>query len=173
MFHSRFEAFAAYGIHRKEGECLREWYTIGSGMEKFNMSIHFPENCTQSQFPESSLRNRPFNKQSRSPCQREALNDTNELLVLDREECLLLVGNTDSRWSVSARLVDLMRHCKQDYKQALKQSMLPKCLGKGACPATFYVYENAIALIARLIVRRTDFKMNGTHRFFCVLVTVG
>ena len=120
MFHSRFEAFAAYGIHRKEGECLREWYTIRSGVQKFNVCNHFPENCTQSHFTESSLRNRPFNKQSRSPCQREALNDTNKLLVFDCEECFLLVGDTDSRWSVFAGLVDLTRHCKQDYKQAMK-----------------------------------------------------
>lgn len=130
MFHSRFEAFAAYGIHGKEGECLCEWYTIRSGMQKFNVCNHFPENCTQSHFTESSLRNRPFNKQSRSPRQREALNDTNKLLVIDREECFLLVGHTDSSWSGFAGLVDLTRHCKQDYKKALKQSMLPKCFGK-------------------------------------------
>jgi hypothetical protein len=99
----------------------------------------FPENCTQSHFTEGSLRNRPFNKQSRSPCQREALNDTNKLLVIDRKECFLLVGDTDSRWSVFAGLVDFTRHCKQNYKQALKQSMLPKCFGEGACPATFSV----------------------------------
>jgi len=30
LFGSRFEAFAAYGIHRKKGECLCEWYTIRS-----------------------------------------------------------------------------------------------------------------------------------------------
>src|ERR1017187_495021 len=111
-------------------------------MQKFNVCNHFPENCTESHFSESSLRNRPFNKQSRSPCQREALNDTNKLLVIDREERFLLVGNTDSRWSVFAGLVDLTLHGKQDYKQALKQSMLPKCFGKGACPATFSVYED-------------------------------
>jgi len=42
---------------------------------------------------------------------------------------------------VFAGLVDLTRHCKQDYKQVLKQSMLPKCFGKGACPARFSLYE--------------------------------
>jgi len=116
LFGSRFEAFAAYVIHRKEAECLREWYPIRSSMQKFNVSIHFPKNCTQSHFTGRSLRNRPFHKQSRSPCQREALNDTNELLVIDCEECFLLMGDTDSRWSVvSVGLVDLLRHCEQNY----------------------------------------------------------
>jgi hypothetical protein len=84
----------------------------------------------------------PLTSRVDPPCQREALNDTNKLLVIDREECFLLVGDTDSRWSVFAGLVDLIRHCKQDYKQVLKQSMLPKCFGKVGCPATFSVYEN-------------------------------
>jgi hypothetical protein len=38
----------------------------------------------------------------------------------------LLVGDTHSRWSMFARLVDTPGHCKQDCKQALTQSMLPK-----------------------------------------------
>lgn len=116
LFGSRLEAFAAYGIHRKEGECLREWYAIRSGMQKFDVRIHFPEHRTQSHFSERSLRNGSFNKESRSPCQREALNDTNELLVMNCEDCFLLMGDTDPRWSVFVSLVDLPRHSKQDYK---------------------------------------------------------
>ena len=119
MFYSRFEAFAAYGIHGKESECLCEWHTIRSGMQKFDVRNHFPEDCAQRYFTEGSLGNGPFHQQSRPTCQREALNDTNKLLVIDREECFLLVGNTDSRRSVFAGLVDLTRHYKQDYKQAL------------------------------------------------------
>jgi hypothetical protein len=57
------------------------------------------QNCSQSHFTERFPGNRPLNKQSRSPCQREALNGTNELLVIDCEDCSLLVGDTDSRWS--------------------------------------------------------------------------
>lgn len=110
MFHGRLESFAAYGIHCQEGECLREWYAIRSSMEKFNVCIHFPENCTQIHFTERALRNRPLNKQSRSSGQREALNDTNEFLVIDCEDGFLLMGDADSRWSVLARLVDLSRH---------------------------------------------------------------
>jgi len=34
LFDRSFEAFAAYGIHRKERKCLCEWYTIGSGMKE-------------------------------------------------------------------------------------------------------------------------------------------
>jgi hypothetical protein len=143
LFYSRFEAFAAYGIHRKEGECLCEWYTIRSGMQKFDVRNHFPEDRAQCHFTESSLGNRPFHQQSRPPCQREALNDANEPLVFDREDGFLLVWNTDPRRSVFAGLVDLTRHYKQDYKPAMKQSMLPKCSDKSACPATFSIYENS------------------------------
>ena len=116
LFCSSVEAFGAYGIHRNKAECLRERYTISSGMQKFNVRIHFPKNCTQSHFAERSLGNRPFNKQSRSSCHREALNDTNELLVIDCKDCSFLVGDTDPRWSAGrTRLVDLPRHGKQDY----------------------------------------------------------
>ena len=66
FFGSRFQAFAAHGIHREEGECLRKRYAVRSGVQKFNVCIHFPEYCTKSHFTERSLRNRPFNKQSRS-----------------------------------------------------------------------------------------------------------
>ena len=69
LLDSRFEAFAAYGIHRKEGECLRERYSIRSGMQKFNVRIHFPKNGTQSHLAERFLGDRSFNKQSRSPGQ--------------------------------------------------------------------------------------------------------
>ncbi len=86
-------------------------------MQKFNVRNHFPEDCTESHFTESSLRNRPFDKQNRPACQREALNDTNKVLVIDREQCFLLVGHTDSRRSVFAGLVDLTRHYKQDYNR--------------------------------------------------------
>jgi hypothetical protein len=120
FFGSLLEALAADGIHRKEGECLREWYTIRSGMQKLNVCINFPKDCTQSNVADRSLRNRSSNKQSRSACQREALNDTNELLVIDREDRFLLVGDTDSRWSVLAGTVYLLRHYRQDYKQARK-----------------------------------------------------
>lgn len=51
LFGSIVEAFGAYGIHRKKAECLREWYTISSRMQKFNVRIHFPENCTQAISP--------------------------------------------------------------------------------------------------------------------------
>jgi len=76
---------------------------------------HFPEDCTESHFTESSLSNRPFDQQRRTPCQREALNDTNKVMVIDGEECFLLMGHPDSRRSVFAGLVDLTRHYKQDY----------------------------------------------------------
>ena len=108
---SSVKTFGAYGIHRKEAECLCERYTISSCMEKFNVRVHSPKNCTQSHFAERSFGNRTFNKQSRSPSHREALNDTNELLVIGCKECPFLVGDTDPRWSaVLARLVDLPRH---------------------------------------------------------------
>lgn len=127
FFGSRFEAFAAHGIHRKEGGCLRKWYAVRSGMQKFNVCIHFPEYGSKSDFGELPLRNRPFNEQSRSSRQRQALNDTSEFLIIDCENCFLLVGNTDSRRSAAlVRLVNLLRHSKQDSKQALKQSTLPK-----------------------------------------------
>ena len=60
FFGSRFEAFAAHGIHRKEGECLRKWYAVRSGMQKFNVCLHFPEYGSKSDFSERALRNRPF-----------------------------------------------------------------------------------------------------------------
>lgn len=45
------------------------------------------------------------------------MNDTNELPVIDCEDCFLLVGDTDSRWSVLEGLVDPSRHCEQDYNR--------------------------------------------------------
>lgn len=98
-FGSSVEALAAYGIHSKEAECLRERHTISSSTQKFNVRSHLPKNCTQSHFTERSLGNRPFYKQSRSTCQRETLDDTNELLVIDCEDCSFLIGDTDSRRS--------------------------------------------------------------------------
>src|SRR6478672_9447444 len=87
-------------------------------MQKFNVRVHFSKNCTESHLTQRSLRNRSFNKQSRSARQREALKYSNELLVLDCEDCLLLVGNTDSRWSAALLgLVKLLRHFKQDCKR--------------------------------------------------------
>jgi hypothetical protein len=48
----------------------------------------------------------------------------------------LLVGNTDSRRSAAlVRLVNLLRHSKQDSKQALKQSTLLKCFEQGSLSA--------------------------------------
>jgi hypothetical protein len=38
---SGIETFATFGIHRKKAECLRERYTISSGMQKFNLRVHF------------------------------------------------------------------------------------------------------------------------------------
>ena len=113
FFGSRFEAFAAHGIHRKEGECLCKWYAVRSGMQKFNVCLDFPECGSKSDFSERALRNRPFHEQCRSSRQRQALNDTNEFLIIDCKNCFLLVGNTDSRRSAAlARLVDLLRHSK-------------------------------------------------------------
>jgi hypothetical protein len=111
---SSVKAFGAYGIHRKEAECLCEWYTISSCMQKFNVRIHSPKYRTQSHFAERSFGNRTFNKQSRSPSHREALNDTNELLAIGCKDCPFLVGDADPRWSVVlARLVDLPRHASR------------------------------------------------------------
>jgi hypothetical protein len=127
LFHGRFESFCAYGIHRKEGECLREGYTIRPGVQKFNVYIHFPKNCTQSHFTECAFRNRPLHKQSRSSGQREAMNDTNEPLVTNCEDCFLLVRDADSRWSVFAGLVDLSGHLSAGLQTGPKASMLPQC----------------------------------------------
>jgi hypothetical protein len=52
---SGVETFGAFVIHRKKAECLRERYTISSGMEKFNVRVHFSKNCTQSHCAERSL----------------------------------------------------------------------------------------------------------------------
>ena len=68
----------------------------------------------------------------------------------------LLVGNTDPRRSGFARLVDLTRHYKQDYKPAMKQSMLPKCSDKGACPATSQFTKTAASLTETPIVTLCD-----------------
>lgn len=50
FFGSRFEAFATHSIHRKKGECLRKWYAVPSGLQKFNVCIHFPESGSKSDF---------------------------------------------------------------------------------------------------------------------------
>ena len=72
--------------------------------------INLTKDCTQSNAANRSLGNKPFNKQSRPTRPRQALNDTNELLVANSEDCFLLLGKTDSRWSVFARLVHLPQH---------------------------------------------------------------
>ena len=69
FFEGAFEALAAPGIHRKEGECLREWHTIHTPVQKLNVCIHFPKSCAENYFAECSLRNCTLHKQSRSPCQ--------------------------------------------------------------------------------------------------------
>ncbi len=117
FFGSHFEAIAAYLIHRKEAECLREWNTVRTRVQKFNLGVHLPQNGSHSHFTECSRSNRPFHQQSRSPCQGETLNDTDELLLIDCEECFLLVRDTDSRWPVLEGLVDLSRHCREDYNR--------------------------------------------------------
>jgi hypothetical protein len=110
------KAFGTDGTHRKEAECLCERYTISSCMQKFNVPIHSSKNGTQSNFANRSFGNGTLNKQSRSASNREALNDTNELLVIDRKYCPFLVGDTDPRWSpLLSRFVDLPRHHMQDY----------------------------------------------------------
>ncbi len=57
FFDSSFEALATHGIHREEGECLREGNTIRAPMQKFNVCVHFPKHRTENNFPECSLRN--------------------------------------------------------------------------------------------------------------------
>jgi len=64
FFERCFEALAAYLIHREKGECLRQWYAIRAGMQKFNVRIHFPKNHTENQLPQCPLRNWPLRKQS-------------------------------------------------------------------------------------------------------------
>src|SRR5215471_10357791 len=117
FFECFFETLAASVIHRKEGECLRERHTIHTPVQKLDVCIHFPKSCTEHYFPKCSLRNGTLHKQSRSPCQREPLQHSNELLVIDRENRFLLMRHTDSRWSVFVRF-PVWRHCRQDDKQA-------------------------------------------------------
>lgn len=69
LFKSCFEAVAAYGIHRKERECLRECHTIRAPMQELDMCIYFSKNRTENHFPEFSFGNRPLHQQSRSACQ--------------------------------------------------------------------------------------------------------
>ena len=69
FFDSSFEALATHGIHRDEGECLRERHTICAPMQKFYMRIHFAKDRTEHNFPERSLRNGSLYKQSRPPGQ--------------------------------------------------------------------------------------------------------
>ena len=64
---SRFEAFGAYRIHRQERECLREWYTIRPGVQKFNVCIHFPKNCAQSDVAECAIRMKSLGEKSDPP----------------------------------------------------------------------------------------------------------
>jgi len=111
------KAFGAYGTHGKEAECLCERYTISSCMQKFNVRIHSPKNGTQSHFAQRSFGNRTLNKQSRSASYGEALNDTDELLIINREDCPFLVGHADAWWSGAlTSLVNLPRHSRQDCK---------------------------------------------------------
>ena len=122
------KAFGAHGTHGKEAECLCERYTISSCMQKFNVRIHSPKNGTQSHFAERSFGNRALNKQSRSASHREALNDSDELLIINREDCPFLVGHADARRSgVLTRLIDLPRHSRPGLQLTLKRSTLLKC----------------------------------------------
>lgn len=60
FFDSSFEALATHGIHREEGERLREGNTIRALMQKFNVCVHFPKNRTENNFSQFSLWNGPL-----------------------------------------------------------------------------------------------------------------
>jgi len=60
LFHSRFEAFAAYRIHRQEGECLRQGTPSAPVCRNSMCAFTFPNNCTQIHFAKRTFRNRPL-----------------------------------------------------------------------------------------------------------------
>jgi hypothetical protein len=87
---SGMEALGAYLVHRKEAECLHERYPVRSEMQEFNVRTHFPKNCAQGHLSKSPLGKGSLHQQCRSSCQRQAPNDTKDLLVIDRKDCFFL-----------------------------------------------------------------------------------
>ena len=91
LFGSSVEALGAYGVHRKEAECLRERYTIRPGVQKFNVRSHLPKNCTQSHFAKRSLGNRPFPPTIQAAGRLRKGRSGLGFRVGKREVCVLLV----------------------------------------------------------------------------------
>lgn len=120
FFNRSMQALATHGIHCEKGECLRERHTVRASMQKLYVRIHFAEDRAESNLAECSLRNGSLRNQSRSSGQREALHNPHELLIIDCENYLLLVGHADSRWSRLTgftKFLGVPRHVKQDYKR--------------------------------------------------------
>ncbi|MFZ0951168.1 MAG: hypothetical protein WAN17_02810 [Candidatus Sulfotelmatobacter sp.] len=65
LFGSSVEALGAYGVHRKEAECLRERYTIRPGVQKFNVRSHFPKTVLKAISPSVPSGIGPFRPRSK------------------------------------------------------------------------------------------------------------
>jgi len=65
----RFEALAAYVIHREKGECLRQWYAVCAGVQKFNVRLDFAKNGSENYLPKRPLGDCPLGQHRRPPCQ--------------------------------------------------------------------------------------------------------
>jgi hypothetical protein len=130
FFGGSLEASCAHRVHRQEAKSLRQGHTVGPGLQKFNVCVHFSENRAQRHFPGRTLRDRPSSKQDRSPRRREALDRAQQFLIVDCKDGSFLIRDTDSgRPVVLDRFGSLSRHCDEDYKGALGPSTLRKFPG--------------------------------------------
>lgn len=50
FFERLFEALTTYVIHCEKDECLRQWHTIGTRVQKLNVRIHLSKNRTKNDF---------------------------------------------------------------------------------------------------------------------------
>jgi hypothetical protein len=92
------EAFGAYVVHGKESEGLREWYSIGSGLQEFDVRIHASENCSQSHLAGTSFWEWAFGEEDRTPGSGKALDGPKKFLAIDGKDRSFLIGNADPGW---------------------------------------------------------------------------
>jgi hypothetical protein len=64
---------------------------------KLDLSGYFPKHGLQTHFTQRSLRDGAFGEECRTPGHGETLNDSNKLLVIDSEQCPLVIGDADTR----------------------------------------------------------------------------
>lgn len=93
----RLEPFRTGVVHGKEAECLGQGCAVGARVQEFDVRRNVAEHGLQPHHAHGSLWDRALGKNGGASGQRETLNDSDELAVIDREQRPLVIGDTDAR----------------------------------------------------------------------------